>query len=127
VAEPCPFCAIVAGTEPATVVRRWDDALAIVPHNPVVPGHLLVIPVVHVADAAEDPAVTGMVFARAAELAVPPCNLLAREFALVTSIGAEATQTIKHFHGHIVPRQFGDGLPLPWTPSQEAARAGGLR
>ncbi|MFJ4873366.1 hypothetical protein [Streptomyces sp. NPDC088757] len=39
---------------------------------------------------------------------------------LITSKGTVATQSV--FHLHIVPRQEGDGLPLPWTP-QHAARA----
>lgn len=105
----CVFCAIVAGTEPATVVRRWDDAIAIVPLGPVTPGHVLVIPAVHVQDATVDPDVTAVAMRRAAELADAPCNI-------ITSAGREASQTVPHLHVHIVPRTFGDGLALPWTP-----------
>lgn len=47
----CIFCQIIAGEAPATVVREWDDALAIVPRGPVTPGHTLVIPKQHVAAA----------------------------------------------------------------------------
>ncbi|WP_331719715.1 HIT family protein [Streptomyces virginiae] len=36
--------------------------------------------------------------------------------------GRPATQTVDHLHLHVVPRQEGDILPLPWTP-QHAARA----
>lgn len=41
------FCRIVAGTAPATIVRRWEDAVAFVPLGPVVDmerGHVLVVP-----------------------------------------------------------------------------------
>jgi histidine triad (HIT) family protein len=51
----CVFCEIVAGRAPATVVREWDDALALVPLGPVVDGHTLVIPKQHVADFGETP------------------------------------------------------------------------
>lgn len=46
--KDCPFCDIVFHDAEATVVREWDDALAIVPLNPVTLGHLLVLPKVHV-------------------------------------------------------------------------------
>ncbi len=41
---------------------------------------------------------------------------------LITSKGEAATQSVFHLHVHIVPRQEGDRLPLPWTP-QHTARA----
>jgi histidine triad (HIT) family protein len=104
---PCVFCEIVAGNEPAEVVRRWVDAIAIVPIGPVVDGHLLVIPTIHVRDASESPYTTGQVMARAAEIARPPFNI-------ITSAGREATQSVFHLHAHIVPRAEDDGLALPW-------------
>jgi histidine triad (HIT) family protein len=107
-AEFCMFCAIIAGDEPATVVRRWPLAWAIVPRRPVVDGHLLVIPTRHVRDVSEDPWVSAMTMRAAAELAVPPCNI-------ITSAGSEATQSVFHLHLHIVPRAENDGLALPWT------------
>jgi histidine triad (HIT) family protein len=106
-AEPCVFCLIVAGAAPATVVREWDDALAFVPLGPVVDGHVLVIPKQHVADMAEDPAVSAVAMRAASELATPPCNI-------ITSAGSEATQSVFHLHLHIVPRRANDGLTLPW-------------
>lgn len=123
-ADSCVFCRIVAGTEPGVMVREWPDAVAFLPLDPVTGGHVLVVPRVHVADAAENPAVTGMVFARAAELAGEREGNGA--FNLITSRGAVATQTVFHLHAHITPRAAGDGLPLPWTPQQVAARAEGI-
>ncbi len=113
--EPvCPFCAIVDDNAPAVFVRRWPDAVAIVPLNPVTAGHTLVIPLRHVEDYLEAPEVTGLVMARAAELGVAPSNL-------ITSAGDAATQTVRHLHVHVVPRRTGDGLPLPWTPTGRPA------
>ena len=104
----CVFCAIVASTEPATIVAESTDHLAIVPLNPVVDGHLLVLPKEHVQDATTDPWWAGSVMRFAASLANPPCNL-------ITSAGAEATQSVFHLHIHIVPRAADDGLALPWS------------
>lgn len=110
----CPFCAITAGTAPANIVRAWHDALAIRPRGGGVnDSHVLVIPMVHVADAGEDPAVTAAVMARAAELMAerPAANI-------ITSKGRDATQSVFHLHVHVITRTAGDGLPLPWTPQQ---------
>lgn len=107
----CVFCQIIARSSPASFVREWMDAIAIVPLNPVVPGHLLVIPRTHVADFTEDPYVSAYTMLRAGELArdmdLGPCNL-------ITSKGREATQSVFHLHLHIVPRAKNDGLALPW-------------
>lgn len=114
--EPCVFCEIVAEREPAVFVRRWTDAVAIVPLEPVTDGHVLVLPRVHVPDATDHPETAAVVMRRAASLAAPPCNL-------ITSAGREATQTVSHLHVHIVPRQEGDGLALPWDSGTEASHA----
>jgi histidine triad (HIT) family protein len=108
--QPCPFCEIVAGRAPATIVREWDDVIAIVPRGPVVPGHVLVIPREHVTDFADDPVVSATTTYRASELAAEtdqPMNL-------ITSRGREATQSVFHLHVHLVPRAENDGLALPW-------------
>ena len=118
-ADLCVFCEIIAGNSPATVVRRWDDAIAIVPLGPVVAGHVLVIPTVHVRDALERPEVTAAAVRRAAEIAPHPCNLIA-------NTGREATQSVFHLHWHIVPRRENDGLALPWY-SGRRSKSGGNR
>lgn len=105
----CVFCEIAAGREPATVVRAWPDALAILPRSGgVTTGHTLVLPRAHIPDVTADPVISGAVLARAAELATRPCNLIA-------SAGPEATQTVYHLHVHVIPRRPGDGLALPWN------------
>lgn len=105
----CPFCLIVAGEAPVDLIAHWPNVWAITPLNPVTPGHVLFIPTVHVTDFAEDPAVSSSVMFRAAQWAQGrgACNLL-------TSLGADASQSVFHFHLHYVPRRPGDGLMLPW-------------
>jgi histidine triad (HIT) family protein len=66
----CPFCDIVTGRGPARVIDSWPDAIAFAPiQGGVTPGHALVVPRAHVADAIVDPVVTGISVIRAAALA----------------------------------------------------------
>jgi len=117
--KPCPFCLIIEGRAEATIVRRWPDAIAIVPLNPVTEGHLLVLPLRHVRDVAEDPDVSAATMRAAAELATAPCNV-------ITSAGPEATQTVWHLHLHVVPRRARDHLSLPWDRRGGALFGAGL-
>jgi histidine triad (HIT) family protein len=109
VSARCPFCEIVASRAPATIIREWDDALAIVPLDPVVDGHVLVIPREHVADFVDDPAVSARAMYRAAEL----CDDFG-SYNVITSRGRWATQSVFHLHLHVLPRAKDDGLALPW-------------
>ena len=38
-----------------------------------------------------------------------------RDYNVITSAGRAATQTVMHLHFHLVPREPGDGLMLPWS------------
>ena len=96
--------------EPATIVRIWPDAIAIVPLNPVVDGHLLVIPRQHVPDFTTEHYVSAITMPRAAELA----EEIGGPMNLITSRGREATQSVFHLHLHLIPRREDDGLALPW-------------
>lgn len=108
--QPCPFCEINTGRAPATFVHEWSDTIAIVPLNPVVDGHTLVIPKRHVPDFATDPAVSADTMRRASQL----MQSMDRPMNLITSRGREATQSVFHLHLHLVPRAENDGLALPW-------------
>ena len=114
----CVFCRIVTRAEPADIVQEWYEALAFRPLNPVTAGHVLVIPKVHVPDAAKWPHIAGMTMAHACQYAGQ-----LGDFNLITSRGRAATQSVDHLHIHVVPRGAGDGLVLPWTARQEALRA----
>ena len=106
--DKCPFCKrITAGEYDG---EGWG-AVSFEPLNPVTPGHLLVVPRVHVRDALADPVVTANTMHFAARLAAD----LGIECNLITSAGRSASQTVWHLHIHIVPRFPYDGLLLPWS------------
>lgn len=106
--QSCVFCQRIEAKEYDGTASgvAWFEPL-----NPVVPGHMLFVPWVHVIHAATNPEVTGNAFAQAA--------LYGRQqtmhFNLITSAGRSATQTVMHLHVHYVPRHANDGLHLPWT------------
>lgn len=113
----CVFCQRIKN---GLYDRESAYAVAFEPLNPVTPGHLLVVPRIHMRDAAWSPSHAADSFVMAASIAqeitsgkygVPGVNL-------ITSIGAAATQTVFHMHIHVVPRREGDGLALPWTGQQ---------
>lgn len=106
----CPFCAIVHGQAPATVLAETEHSIIIRPLGPVTEGHVLVIPRKHVDDFTERPDVTAAVMEDAADFAGRWGDV-----NLITSKGSAATQTVYHLHVHLVPRRQGDGLALPWT------------
>lgn len=109
--QPCPFCEINEGRAPATFVHEWSDAFAIVPLNPGVDGHTLVIPKTHVADFVADPIVSAATMRRAAQLAAEsdqPMNL-------ITSRGREAGQEVDHLAVELIPRDQGRDLAVPAT------------
>jgi histidine triad (HIT) family protein len=104
----CIFCQIARFDTEGQVIRDWGRVVVFEPLSPVTPGHLLVVPKMHVAHAGVNPAVTAETFGVAAREATGP------GFNLITSAGPEATQTVFHLHVHIVPRRKDDGLLLPW-------------
>lgn len=106
----CVFCALV--TDGKTETDPHMPAAWFEPLNPVVPGHMLFIPMWHVEHRAADTESGIAIAGRAAAAYARRQNV---DYNLITSSGAAATQTIPHLHVHYVPRAAGDGLALPWT------------
>lgn len=108
----CVFCRIIAGDLPAEQVYQDTLTVAIVPLNPVTPGHVIVMPRIHVSDFTESWLSTSDAMHGAFKIA----RKIGGDCNLITSKGEATTQSIGHLHVHIVPRTAGDGLKLPWSP-----------
>jgi histidine triad (HIT) family protein len=106
--ENCVFCDT---SKISSEIQDYVDVIVFEPLDPVVPGHLLVVPKDHTADFTENKGISARVMEVAAEVAAK----LGGDYNLITSKGRSATQSIMHLHIHLVPRREGDGLHLPWT------------
>jgi len=115
VSTDCVFCRIVAGTAPASIAYADDRVVAFLDIAPMTPGHLLVVPRVHVPGLAElDPDLGGHVFQVAQRLAAAlrRSGLRCDGVNLFLADGAAAFQEVFHVHLHVLPRSRGDGLKL---------------
>lgn len=109
----CLFCRIAAGEVPATKVHEDDLVFAIRDLNPQAPTHILVMPLAHVGSAADlteaDAPLLGRLFAVAADLARR--EGLDGGWRLVTNVGPDAGQSVRHLHLHLL-----GGRPMAWPP-----------
>lgn len=120
--DQCLFCGIVAGDIASVRVAEDDDTYAFMDINPAADGHLLVAPKRHSTDLLDispsDLAAVTLAAQRIAKVAV--AELGAAGVTLLNCCGAEAWQTVFHFHLHVVPRyadKAKDRLLLPWVPT----------
>ncbi|MQB02068.1 MAG: HIT domain-containing protein [Actinobacteria bacterium] len=119
----CDFCRIVEGSESdAWVVYEDAEAMAFFPDEPVVEGHVLVVPKRHSVDIwhiDEGGACAVMkallLLAHAIKSSLRPEGL-----SLVQSSGDAAGQSVFHLHFHLVPRWAEDRMGEFWPrPSPE--------
>ncbi|CAB4937550.1 unannotated protein [freshwater metagenome] len=115
----CIFCKIVAGELPSLVVAEDDRTIAFLDVNPATPGHTVVIPKDHHRDLLTiDDDVLAATTATARRVAALLSDRLdAVGVNLLNNCGAQAWQTVFHFHLHVVPRYASDPLTLPWVPA----------
>jgi histidine triad (HIT) family protein len=125
----CVFCAIIAGSTPASVVYSDESVVAFLDYRPVFPGHVLVVPRTHYAVLAEMPqAEVGPFFVAVQRIASAVEKAMQADGSFV-AINIKISQSVPHLHVHVVPRRKGDGLfgkTFQWTrhpyPSETAMR-----
>lgn len=116
----CVFCGIVAGEVPSTTIAETERAVAFMDINPATHGHALVIPRVHSADLSEiGPDDLAACAHLAQEIAGRAMDRLGADGVnLLNCCGADAWQTVFHFHFHVIPRfrdrPDRDTVRLPW-------------
>jgi histidine triad (HIT) family protein len=110
----CPFCRIVAGEIPSAKVHEDELVLAFDDINPVAPVHQLIISKRHIGSAADlaetDAELLGRLFAVAAKLAAR-AGLPDSGYRVVTNVGADAGQSVRHLHFHLL-----GGRAMAWPP-----------
>jgi histidine triad (HIT) family protein len=100
----CVFCKIINGEIPCQVLFEDDLIVVIYDIQPKSPVHFLVIPKIHISSCAEITEQNSVIVAHIFEVIAK----LARELELdngyrvVTNVGKDGAQTVKHLHFHVM-------------------------
>jgi histidine triad (HIT) family protein len=123
----CPFCSIVRGDSPVSLVYEDELTMAFIGLRQFHPGHTLVIPRQHLGDVRElDPATGAAVMATVARVTRAVGEAFPNQgLSLWHSIGEAAFQEVPHLHIHVHPRKLDDDFlrvypsapPLPDRPT----------
>jgi histidine triad (HIT) family protein len=119
VAAACVFCGLVRREGEATVVYEDEGTIVFLDIQPVVRGHLLVVPRAHAASLADlDPDDGSAVFraGQSAAAALRASGLRCEGVNLFLADGEAAGQDVFHAHLHVIPRHAGDGFGLRLPP-----------
>jgi histidine triad (HIT) family protein len=116
----CIFCRIAAGTLPSTRVYEDSDTIAFMDINPVVKGHVLVVPKKHY-----DPLV-GTPPEVLQQLIVVVQRIARAQIESLGAIGLNVTQAngqvagqlVPHIHFHVIPRFESDQHERRWAPGR---------
>jgi histidine triad (HIT) family protein len=106
----CLFCRIVARDAQASIIFEDHLSVAFLDIRPLFPGHTLLIPKAHFRTLADlPPDLIGPFFANAQRLAGVIQEVIQAEGTFL-GMNNIVSQSVPHFHIHIVPRRKGDGL-----------------
>jgi histidine triad (HIT) family protein len=103
----CLFCKIIKGVIPAEKIYEDKKVLAFLDINPVASGHTLVIPKKHHQMMLDVPdKLLGHCFIKAKYLMKKIKKAMKADYISISVSGVD----IPHFHIHLIPRNFKDGL-----------------
>jgi histidine triad (HIT) family protein len=113
----CIFCKIIAGEIPAEKIYEDEKCLAFLDINPVSAGHVLLIPKEHFASMTETPDdLVAYLFIKTKELMIKIKKAVKADYVALSVVGTE----VPHFHIHLIPRHFNDGLAGFWPTKKYA-------
>ena len=108
----CLFCKIGAGEIPSKKIYEDEKILAFYDIDPKAPVHFLVIPKAHISSVSavteENCAAVGHIFRVIAELTQ---KLHLDSYRVVSNIGEQAGQSVRHLHFHVL-----SGRDMTWPP-----------
>ena len=108
--KDCVFCRIAARETEAKIVFEDDVSLAFLDARPLFPGHSLLITKTHYETIDVIPKdLIGALFSNAQDLAAAVKGAMQAEGTFV-AVNNTVSQSVPHFHVHIVPRRRKDGL-----------------
>ncbi len=107
---PCLFCNIVQQEVDAPVVFEDDISIAFLDHRPLFPGHCLLIPQNHFETLSDLPLELVGPFFKNVQLLARAVELALEAEGSFVAMNNRVSQSVPHFHVHIVPRRKKDGL-----------------
>jgi histidine triad (HIT) family protein len=117
--KPCQFCRIVAGEVTANVIFEDAISIAFLDYRPLFPGHCLLVTKQHYQTLLDLPQqLIGPLFSNVQLLAATVQRVMEADGSFV-AINNIVSQSVPHFHVHIVPRKRGDGLRGFFWPRQK--------
>jgi histidine triad (HIT) family protein len=106
----CLFCRVAAGRADAQIVFEDDVSIALLDARPLFPGHCLLISKAHHETLSDLPKeLIARLFSNAQDLAAAVKGAMQAEGTFV-AVNNTVSQSVPHFHIHIVPRRRKDGL-----------------
>jgi diadenosine tetraphosphate (Ap4A) HIT family hydrolase len=121
--DDCLLCRLVDGRLETSRVFEDDDVVAFVDHQPVNPGHVLVVPRRHAAlldDLDEDLGAAVWRVGHRLSRALRRTDLRCEGVNLFLADGEAAFQEVPHVHLHVFPRYAGDAFRIDadWRPRE---------
>jgi histidine triad (HIT) family protein len=119
--DDCLFCRIVSGEVDSEIVFEDEVSLAFLDHRPLFPGHSLLVPREHHVTLPDlPPALVEPLFSNAQLLsrAIPEAMDSQGSFVAMNNV---VSQSVPHFHVHVVPRNRKDGLRGFFWPRRKYA------
>jgi histidine triad (HIT) family protein len=116
--EDCLFCKILAGDVPSREAYSTERTYAFHDINPAAPFHVLVIPRMHIENAAHIEPDHGDVVVEmfaTARLVAEREGFLDGGYRLVFNVGRDALNSVPHLHMHVL-----GGRQMGWPPGTEA-------
>ena len=109
----CVFCRVASGELPSNIIHRDERVIAFLDRSPLFLGHTLVLPVVHV-DTLDDlaPELVGPLFDAVRRMSIAIQRACAADGSFV-AVNTNVSQSVRHVHVHVVPRNEGDGFFSP--------------
>jgi len=118
-ASDCLFCALARREGEVSMVHEDERTVTFMDIQPVVPGHVLVVPRAHATYLADlDPEDGAQLFraGQRAASALRRADLRCEGVNLFLADGEAAGQDVFHVHLHVIPRYPGDGFGLRLPP-----------
>jgi len=117
--DDCVFCKILSGELEVSMIYQDDCCSAFLDHQPINPGHALVVPNRHASNLAaldEDEGAQMFRVARRLAGALRNSEVKCEGVNISLADGEAAGQEVFHVHLHVFPRYVGDGFKVRFGP-----------